>query len=43
MTKPEVAINVTRKGGLNCDPFKIILESYVFTQECSWCMLVQQD
>jgi len=26
-TLVEVAINVTRKGGLNCDPFKIIPET----------------
>jgi len=41
----EVAINATRKGGLNCDPFKIIPETlnYVlYTQENSWLILVQQ-
>jgi len=42
----EVAINVARKGGLNCDPFKNYSWKWsldLYTQECSWCMLVPQD
>jgi len=42
----EVAINVARKGGLNCDLFEKYPESLsldLYTQESSRCMLVQQD
>ena len=36
----EVAINVTRKGGLNCDPFKIIPETFKLDYICSRKFLV---